>query len=409
LDVEFVVPHGSRWKSSTVTNIKSDSLEELLRDRPADEKQGANASLGFGFQQWWAALAVVELLATQDDFAVGIEVKEDIALLDSPTVPTKVEFCQIKKNEQDGAWTFKELYNKGKKLKSGGYETSILAKLYKRRHEFLEHSTKLRFVSNVGVKVPAEDGSTANSHDTRIEDLTETQQTVVKKAIASQLGVDESLVTLKNMLLHKTNLPLGEPEAFVGGKLSQLCENSYLPFPIPQPTVAARVLASELQSKASSTNYARSLSDLRRRLMSRSDALNTLAKLATVKPNISTVLNEAIERLNAEGHDFLTVKSIKGESIRVCVDAVDRTNLLFRDLAKLMFDVYDEIVGSAAHGTKLGELMERLVQFAQQKNPAEFSGRSAGYINAIALLVLNDGIDINVCTAKTDSKFEATQ
>ena len=69
-----------------------DSLEGLLRDRPIDEKNGANASLGFTFQQWWAALSIAELLGGEDDFAVGVEVKEDVAIIDSAQTHTTVEF-----------------------------------------------------------------------------------------------------------------------------------------------------------------------------------------------------------------------------------------------------------------------------------------------------------------------------
>jgi len=75
-----------------------DSLDLVLRDRPIDEKNGVNASLGFTFQQWWAALSIAELLGSGNDFAVGVEVKEDIAILDSAQSPTKVEFCQVKKH-----------------------------------------------------------------------------------------------------------------------------------------------------------------------------------------------------------------------------------------------------------------------------------------------------------------------
>lgn len=81
-----------------------DSLELVLRDRPTDEKNSVNATLGFTFQQWWAALSIAELLGTGNDFAVGVEVKEDVAILDSALSLTAVEFCQVKKHERDGVW-----------------------------------------------------------------------------------------------------------------------------------------------------------------------------------------------------------------------------------------------------------------------------------------------------------------
>lgn len=328
------MPKRSKTRTPLPVDVKPDSLEELLRDKPGDEKQGAHATLGFSYQQWWAALSVTELLATSKEFAVGMEFKEDVTLLDSPTTPTSVEFCQIKKNEKAGAWTLKELYKKGNKLTSGGHAPSTLAKLYKRRYEFEGHPTKLRFVSNVSFKVPAEDDSVVNTLNAKLEDLTIPQQVLVKADIASQTGIDASQLDFKDVYLHKTNLPLGEQEVFVGGKLSMLFEDGHLPFSIPQPTVAARMLASELQTKAASTNYARSFSELKDRLLSRSDVLNLLAKVSKAKPTIGTVLDEAIDRLNAEGHGFLEIKAIKDVRVEVCADAVNRTGLSFHNLAK---------------------------------------------------------------------------
>lgn len=395
---------------SSSSKSNTDSLEDLLRDRPSDEKQGATATQGFGFQQWWAALCVAELLRTEDDFAVGMEVKEDVALLDSSTSPTKVEFCQIKKNEQAGAWTLKELHKKGKKLQTGDYEPSTLAKLYKRRHEFAGHPTKLRFVSNVSFKVPAEDEeSMVNSHATDLNDLTPKQQNVIKEALASQLGIPASQVNLSEVSLHRTNLPLGQQEAFVGGILSQLYEEGFLPFPVAQPTVAARLLASQLQTKASSTSYARSFEELKARLFTRTNALNTLAALSEAKHPLSTLLDEAIERLNHEQYDFMSIKRIKAERVRVCADAVDRANMLFRNLAQALISASAPTINTAKPGIKLGELMESLVSNAKKIAPNEFLGRSPDYVNALALLVLNDGIDINVFTPATGKESEEKQ
>jgi hypothetical protein len=142
--------------STRRTEDVQDSLDLLLRDRPIDEKSGANAGLGFTFQQWWAALAIVERLGGADDFAVGVEVKEDVAILDSAQSPTKVEFCQVKKHERDGVWVLKDLHKNGSKRKDGTHEHSILAKLYARRTEFGAARASLRFVSNIGVKLPDE-------------------------------------------------------------------------------------------------------------------------------------------------------------------------------------------------------------------------------------------------------------
>src|SRR5690606_4126410 len=124
-------------------------LIDLLADTPRDEKAGAQASRGFSFQNWWATLRVVDLLAENAaDFAVAMEVKEDVAILDSAENPTSVEFFQVKKNERGSLWTLKNLQAKGQKRADGSRDRSILSKLYSRRHDFAGHPTALSFVSN---------------------------------------------------------------------------------------------------------------------------------------------------------------------------------------------------------------------------------------------------------------------
>jgi len=386
------------------SSSSNDSLEQLLRDIPTDEKQGATATQGFSFQQWWAALRVAEMLSKADDFAVGIEVKEDVALLDSADVPKRVEFCQIKKNEQAVAWTLSELHARGAKLKAGGYQPSTLAKLYKRRVEFRGHPTKLLFVSNTSYKVPAEDSSTTNSHNAHLADLTPEQQAVVKESIAKQLGLLVSDVDLAEVRLHRTDLPLGNQEVYLAGMLSHLSETGKLPFTVSQPTVAARVLASEMQSKASNTHYARTFDELKSRLFTRNDAIQLLAVVSKAKPILSDVLDEAIGRLNQEQYSFTAIKRIKNERVKVCADAVDRTNLEFRNLAMRLLEAKDKTLIAGGDDATLGELMDSLIEVAKRASSSEFVGKNLDYVKAIALLVLNDGIDINLFTPTPGEK-----
>ena len=51
--------------------------------------------------------------------------------------------------------------------------------------------------------------------------------------------------------------------------------------------------------------------------------------------------------------------------------------------------------------------MDKLVQKSLSTNASVFSGLKLGYINAVALLVLNDGIEIDVLHITTHPKSEA--
>lgn len=381
-------------------------LEDLLRDSPKDEKQGATAIQGFGFQQWWAASHVAEALGQSDDFAVAMEFKEDVAILNSSTTPTAIEFCQTKKSERTGGWTLPELHKKGATPRTGEPTPSTLAKLYKRRHEFIGHPTKLRFISNVPVKVPNESDGVSSSDETTLDSLPDKQKDAVRKALASQLGIDESKIDLTDIRLHRTNLPLGNQELYVGGQLSQLCETGAISFQITQPVAAARMLASELQSKASSTSYSKSYDELKRRIYTKKNALDMLAALSNAKPNLSTLIDTALSRLDTEAHNFSEVQQIRTEKVRVCADAVDRTNLLFKGLAAVLLEAKSQLNNSSS---KLGELMESLVRLGKAINLTEFTGKSPGYINAVSLLVIYDGIDLNLFTAPAGEKSKEEQ
>lgn len=373
-------------------------LEALLRDLPGDESGGRSATLGFSFQQWWATLSAVERLETQQDFAILSEFKEDVAILDSAEAPSSVEFCQVKKSERSGAWSLEELQRKGTKLKSGdGHEPSILAKLYRRKLEFKGHPTVLHFVSNVGVKLPNEKGSDTNAGKTCLHTLAEEQQTKVKAQLGQQLGVVVDDVDLSSVHVQRTNLPLGEQEMFVGGKLSDLSAAGKLPFNLSHTTIAAQMLASEIQRRASDTSYARSFEELKARLLSRKQVVDILAQVAQLRPPVHHALDRAIEELEREQYPFFAREEIRAQRVRVCAEATDRTNEVFRQIATALAVAKAKVMQAGAMGA-LKEVMEEVVQEVRATEHFLTAGLPDSYLRAIALLVLTNGIELDVLT-----------
>lgn len=386
-----------------------DDLAELLLDKPDDESKGAEATIGFSYQQWWATLIAVEMLSLHEDYALGMEIKEDVAILDSSTKPTRVEFCQIKKNEQAGAWALSDLHNKGAKLKKG-HEPSTLAKLYKRKIDFLGHDVSLRFVSNVGFKISAVGvPKKVSSVEARLKQLDVADKELIVTAISSQLKIEKDSVSIDEIRLHRSNLPMAEQEIFIAGKISQLWEERVLPFRINQPTVAARFLASEIQSKAASSSYAKNLFDLQARIMSKRQVMAALSNVASAKKSISEVFDSAIETLESEKAGFLLIKKIKDERVTICADSADRTNLYFRDVIKALHESMTLSLEVVDDNASLSQLMKLVVEKCVARDSLAFMGASTSYLYAAALLVLNDGIDFDVLTASVGSQSEAEQ
>jgi hypothetical protein len=371
----------------------SDGLEELLRDRPSDEKGGSSATLGFTFQQWWATLAIVEKLAYPEDFAVGLEIKEDVAILDSSDSPTRVEFCQVKKNERATAWVLKDLHKKGSKRVDNTYEPSPLAKLYSRRAEFTGHPTYLRFVSNAGFKTTNEEHGQSHTWSTELTAIDKTQQESIKADIGKQLNVDPKHISLDGFYLEQTFLPLAEQDALIAGKLGKLSDANLLPFPLTKTSVAACMLAAEVQSRASNTSYARNFGELKARIITRKQSIDILTQVAGAKPSMLESLDSAIKSLESEKHPFLDRKAIKEERVRVCADASDKTNDVFRRAAMAIHKCWTPIVAAGSNAS-LGELMNEVVEHVLATHANDVAGLTRPYLNAVSLLVINDGIDI---------------
>jgi len=129
-----------------------------------------------------------------------------------------------------------------------------------------------------------------------------------------------------------------------------------------------------------------------------------LAVVSKAKPILSDVLDEAIGRLNQEQYSFTAIKRIKNERVKVCADAVDRTNLEFRNLAMRLLEAKDKTLIAGGDDATLGELMDSLIEVAKRASSSEFVGKNLDYVKAIALLVLNDGIDINLFTPTPGEK-----
>jgi hypothetical protein len=302
-----------------------------------------------------------------------------------------------------------QLKGKGVKRKDGTNELSILGKLYSRKVEFSGHPVGLRFVSNVGFSLPEASGKSVPTVDTSLSSLPDEAASTLRSELAAQLGRTPADIDPGALFVHRTNLPLGEQELFVGGLLSELSATGRLPFTLAQTTVAARVLAAEIQSKASMTAFARDFAELRPRLVSRQDAIELLSKVSESKPPVQVALDDAIATLERTNYPFVLLRDIKKERVRVCAHASDRTNLEFRAVV-LALDAAAVVVESAiGHAATLGDLMNETVEKARADAPQDLASMSSSYLRAVALLVLNHALDINLQRAAPGAQSEEKQ
>jgi hypothetical protein len=204
-------------------------------------------------------------------------------------------------------------------------------------------------------------------------------------------------------------LPLGEQELFVGGKLSELSATGRLPFTLTQTSVAARVLASEVQSKASDTSFARNFAELRSRLISRKDAIDILSAVAASKPPVQVALDEAIASLERANHPFVQVRGIKEERVRDCAHASDRTNMQFRTVVYALEAAAKVVEADIGQRATVGDLMDETVEKARADASQDLASTSPSYLRAVALLVLTHALDIHLRPAASCAQPEEPQ
>ncbi|MFC0130595.1 dsDNA nuclease domain-containing protein [Ralstonia solanacearum] len=381
-----------------------------MRDLVGDEKKGANASLGFTYQHWWAALLAVEKFGEMSDYLISLEFKEDVALVDSSTAPTRVEFYQVKKNEQSGVWQMNHLLA-ADVTQSGKPVLSTISKLSRRRLDFHPHPTELWFVSNVGFKLPLEENATDRlSHDAVLTDLCVSGLAKIRKEIAGQLNVDELELNFNDFHLLRTGLPVEDSHRFVAGAVSELSDAKKLPFAIRKPVLCARILASEFARVGGRTTYAKNFKQLQKRSVSRSQIAQLLAQVEGFEQEGNQeLLRKSITRLNNEAHDFDIVEAIEAEIVQVCTDLTDRTDIGLRGVCIALVAARDYLRGKGNKYGKLGEYMEAVVLAAEKENKHACARYTLGFLNCLALLVIKNAADIAIFTTASSAQQEAKE
>lgn len=371
------------------TRGQGDLLSKLV-DRPQDEKAGANASLGFTYQHWWAVLKATELHAAGKDYAIGLEVKEDVIVLDSSVTPSAVWFYQVKKHEQSGVWALTDLLKQSPKKE--GKTLSTLAKLYSRRHALTEHASKLCFVSNVGFKVPLTGTDELQfSVKCALTEFGDKHIAELRTKIAKQLELDAKKIDLSDFNLERTHLPLGEQETFITGKLTILNGEGHLQFKISKPLIAAQILASEIRQRANSNDFANSVEKLLKRCLTRTEITQLFIKAEAAGPSAQTVLEEGIKTLEQEGFPWGAREKIDREKVRICASLSDRTNVQFQQLLVAFDECFNEHEIELSASETLSSALMSLTTVVTAKYARLVAGAGEGYLRGIAILVLKNG------------------
>ncbi|MGP2832039.1 dsDNA nuclease domain-containing protein [Serratia nevei] len=312
----------------------------LVANNPKySETGGGHGAKGVDFPRWWAVFRMMELeKANEPDFLLLFESVQDVAELDSATIPTRAKVYQVKKKDA-GTWTWSVLTGtiapkapqvKSKKstkttvapAKAPTFEKvpdSALGKLHLSLSAFNALPVEGVFISNAGCDFPlASGGSAATTMPCSLADLASDHVQLLTDAFASlSPGTpppDLTRVKLQKVAIHPDNLTA----PVIAAALELLNERS--PEHAGQAKSFVDSLVMQLSPLTRRTDTCLSFEELvNERGFSRKAFLAALAALETV-PDRLALLDVWLKQLQTEGLDFMTITSVRIAAARAQQD-----------------------------------------------------------------------------------------
>jgi len=369
--------------------------DDLVRI-PQRETAGARSANRFAYQRSYALCRLLDLHEQGGDYVLLGEFHDDVAILDSATSPTSIEFVQVKTRQSGKVWTRADLVARKKstaKEKSttlSGRLPSILGKLYVNYLAFTKHTSRLAFVSNVPCKFTRQDGTACDKHpSTCLDELKQPDRTHICEKLATEHDL-QSLPGGENLtFLEISDLSLPGHDSGTLGKLTAFLHRGYSNTPVPA-VAFHKTLKSELERRCTREALPSSLDELvSSHGIRREEFEEMLATAAT--PSHTERLTHRIEtRLTAEGVPVrVTLRLVRA----VNRYTVDRRNPMDSTLREAAQAATQAIKRPTSTSTRLIEILEEVRPNAGDPLHQIESIRGIDYRKAIVAVALYEEDD----------------
>lgn len=276
-------------------------LAELLVTAKPLETSGARSANRADYQKDWALCLLLRLHESSEDYLLLLEHHDDVAVVDSPSTPTKAQFFQIKTAGKP--WTMNALTarTKGK----AGPKPSILGKLFHSAKQFGDAVEKLSLVSNAHFSVELVDGSGGQGlANICFVQLSEDEKQRARTRLEEELGVDAPLPWEGIAYLVVDDLSVDDHATHARGKVSAFLEKLGHADSAVGPVY--RTLADEVRRRADHEGNCLSIAELAaRKGISRAEFTAMLARACT--GSTAKAWEQCRAQLALEGSPFTAV------------------------------------------------------------------------------------------------------
>jgi len=312
----------------------SDPLTEflnLVNDKALGEVGGGHNQKGVEYQRHWAVMRMFEMEeAGEADFLFLFEALQDVAILDSSTLPTRICLYQVKKKDRkEWSWAdltalhlppeLKKPANKGHKAPPKPPKTkpltdvqgSPLGKLYAAVRAIKASKCEGRFVSNAGCDLPlAAGGNAATSLPVALSSLGSEHLQLLTDALQTMHADGKDVPDLSRIHLERANLSVAGMGPQLVGVAHQFLEKRSA-----RHAGQARALVDALLAKigplGAKTDSCHTFEEMRRqRGYAKTELVQALAVLEEV-PDLLAELEIWLSSLLAEGAGHMEIAAIR--------------------------------------------------------------------------------------------------
>ena len=288
---------------------KFSEIFSISQDTNLAEAGGGHGQKGVDFQRFWAMVRIFELKQEgAKDFLILFESVQDVAELDSETIPTKIDIYQIKKKD-GGEWSFNLLTGL---LKPSARKAKVpptvdviakspIGKLYLAGQACQHLESAVHFVSNAGCDLPLATSGAASKHLSCIAaDLDALHTAALEESLALLHSSPGTIPDLKRLSLRKTTLHPDDPVRLaLGAAVEYLSKN--MPSHAGQAKALVDALFMQLSTLGRQTEPVKSFAELRlQRGFSMGEMDAALGALTNV-PDLKAYIDTMLDGLTHEG------------------------------------------------------------------------------------------------------------
>lgn len=217
-------------------------ISHILTNKPR-ETAGNKTSKKYNYQKDLSLFLLIDKHNAGEDYVILLDFHDDLAVLDSETEPTKIDFYQIKTKDKQN-WTIAAL----KKREEG--KLSIIGKMYFNKVLFKDFVNSINFVSNASFSFKSLKDTTASLDKVKIRgiEMDDTDLQECDEGIKSEHSLTEAPEFGKYAVFHVSNLSHKDSSTHCIGALTTLI-NKLNPDNKINPELAYRQIFNEINRK----------------------------------------------------------------------------------------------------------------------------------------------------------------